>query len=126
MNWLCTLLVQPRLLPRLDSSAGITAECRTMVVVPTMLTSQGGIDRLVEAMEIHYLANHDVHLHFALLTDFRDAPTEHLDNDEELLQRAHAGVEMLNRKYPSDGHQRFFLFHRPRRWNAAEGNWMGY
>ena len=47
MNWLSTLLVQPRLLPRLDSSAGIAAEWRTMVVVPTMLTSEGGIDRLV-------------------------------------------------------------------------------
>src|SRR6185436_8868180 len=29
-------------------------------------------------------------------------------------------------KYPSDQHGRFFLLHRPRRWNAAEGRWMGY
>ena len=126
MNWLSTLLVQPRLLPRLDSSAGIAAEWRTMVVVPTMLTSEGGIDRLVESMEIHYLSNHDEHLHFALLTDFRDARTEHLPDDQDLLNRAHAGVEILNCKYPSDGPQRFFLFHRPRRWNAAEDKWMGY
>ena len=41
MNWLSTLLVKPRLLPRLDYSAGIAPECRTMVVVPTMLTSSG-------------------------------------------------------------------------------------
>ena len=33
---------------------------------------------------------------------------------------------MLNRKYPSDGQDLFFLFHRPRRWNAGEGLWMGY
>jgi cyclic beta-1,2-glucan synthetase len=39
MNWLSTLLVKPRLLPRLDYSSGIAPECRTMVVVPTMLTS---------------------------------------------------------------------------------------
>jgi cyclic beta-1,2-glucan synthetase len=39
MNWLSTLLVKPCLLPRLDFSAGIPADCRTMVVVPTMLTS---------------------------------------------------------------------------------------
>jgi len=126
MNWLSTLLVQPRLLPRLDSSAGIASEWRTMVVVPTMLTSVGGVDRLVESMEIHYLANHDPHLHFALLTDFRDATTEHMPNDEDLLNRAHSGVERLNCKYPSDGPQRFFLFHRPRRWNPAEDKWMGY
>jgi hypothetical protein len=32
------------------------------------------VDRLIETLEIHHLANRDQHLHFALLTDFRDAP----------------------------------------------------
>ena len=45
---------------------------------------------------------------------------------EVLLQRARAGVEMLNQKYPAESHTFFFLFHRPRRWNASEGVWMGY
>ena len=76
MNWLSTFLVKPCLLPRLDFSAGIAPECRTMVVVPTMLTSPGMVARLVESLEIHHLANRDQHLHFALLTDFLDAPEE--------------------------------------------------
>ncbi len=126
MNWLSTLLVKPRLLPRLDYSSGIASDCRTMVVVPTMLTSLEGVDRLIETLEIHHLANRDQHLHFALLTDFRDAPEEVLPGDRVLLQRARAGVEMLNRKYLSDRQDLFFLFHRPRRWNAGEGLWMGY
>ena len=126
MNWLSTLLVKPRLLPRMDFSSGITSGCRTMVVVPTMLTGVAGVDRLIETLEIHHLANRDPHLHFALLTDFRDAPEEILPGDEALLQRARAGVEMLNAKYPSDRRDLFFLFHRPRRWNASEGRWMGY
>ena len=33
---------------------------------------------------------------------------------------------MLNRKYLPDSQDHFFLFHRPRRWNAGEGLWMGY
>ena len=126
MNWLSTLLVKPRLLPRLDYSSGIASDCRTMVVVPTMLTSLAGVDRLIETLEIHHLSNRDPHLHFALLTDFRDAPEEILPGDQVLLQRARAGVEMLNRRYLSDGQDLFFLFHRPRRWNAGEGLWMGY
>ena len=126
MNWLCGLLVHPRLLPRLDFDDGIAPDCRTMVVVPTMLTSVDGSDRLVETLEIHYLANRDAHLHFALLTDFRDAGEEHLPGDQELVQRAGAGIELLNRKYESAGNNRFFLFHRPRRWNAGESRWMGY
>lgn len=70
MNWLSTLLVRPHLLPRLDYSSGIAPDCRTMVVVPTMLTSLAGVDRLIETLEIHHLANRDRYLHFALLTDF--------------------------------------------------------
>ncbi len=125
INWLSTLLLKPRLLPRLDFSSGIAPDCRTMVVVPTMLTSVEGVDRLIETLEIHYLANRDRRLHFALLTDFRDAARETQPEDEILLQRARSGVELLNQKYPSE-HGAFFLFHRPRRWNAGEGLWMGY
>ncbi len=126
MNWLSTLLVNPSLLPRLDYSAGIPEDCRTMVVVPTMLSNVAGVDRLIESLEIHHLANRDDHLHFALLTDFRDAPAEIIPGDEVLLQRARAGIELLNRKYLSDGQNLFFLLHRPRRWNAGENLWMGY
>ncbi len=126
MNWLSTFLVKPRLLPRLDYSAGIASECRTMVVVPTMLTSSGAIARLVESLEIHYLGNRDKHLYFALLTDFQDASEEIRTEDRSLLELAQAGVEMLNAKYESDRPNIFFLFHRPRRWNKVEGSWMGY
>jgi len=126
MNWLSTFLVKPRLLPRLDYSAGIAPECQTLVVVPTMLTSSGTVARLVESLEIHYLANRDKHLYFALLTDFQDAPEETQPGDTQLLQRARAGIEMLNAKYQPDRSGIFFLFHRPRRRNQIEGRWMGY
>ncbi len=126
MNWLAMLLVKPRLLPRLDFTTGIRPDSRTLVVVPTMLTSEDGVDQLIETLEIHHLANRDPHLHFALLTDFRDAPTEFEPDDEPLLARARAGIDRLNATYPSDQHSRFFLFHRPRRWNAGENCWMGY
>jgi cyclic beta-1,2-glucan synthetase len=52
-----------------------------MVVVPTMLTSIEGVDRLIETLEIHHLSNRDKHLHFALLTDFRDAAAEDLPGE---------------------------------------------
>jgi cellobiose phosphorylase len=126
MNWLSTLLLHPCPLPRLDYSSGIAPDCRTMVVVPTMLTNLPGVDRLIETLEIHHLANRDERLHFALLTDFRDAQQEVLPGDQVLLDRARAGIDMLNQKYPSGNQTLFFLFHRPRRWNAGEGLWMGY
>ena len=126
LNWLSTLLVKPRLLPRLDYSTGIAPGCRTMVAVPTLLTSAEGIEHLLGTLEIHYLANRDPNLYLALLTDFRDAPEASLPGDEALVQRVRAGIESLNRKYQSDRRGIFFLFHRPRRWNAVENLWMGY
>ncbi len=126
MNWLSTLLVKPNLLPRLDYTSGIASDHRTMVVVPTLLTRAADVDRLIENLEIHALANRDEHLHFALLTDFRDAVTETAPEDAPLLARARAGVERLNAKYPATTSDRFFLFHRPRRWNPGENRWMGY
>ncbi|MEO8614391.1 MAG: glucoamylase family protein [Luteolibacter sp.] len=126
INWLITLLVKPRLLPRLDFSSGIAPDCRTMVVVPTMLTTVDGAARLIESLEIHHLSNRDPLLHFALLTDFRDAEEEVLAEDDLLLEQVRSGIEMLNRRHSSGGGSRFYLFHRPRRWNAGEGTWMGF
>jgi len=126
MNWLTTLLIKPRLLPRLDFTAGIASDCRTVVVVPTLLTSPAAIDQLVENLEVHHLANPDAQLAFALLTDFRDALREVMPNDDELRERAVEGIRRLNRKYAAGGAGPFYLFHRARRWNPGEGVWMGY
>ena len=126
MNWLSCFLFRPCLLPRLDYSKGIAAECRTMVVVPTLLSSSAAVVRLLEALEIHYLANRDDNLHFALLTDFQDAPEAHRPEDDSLVQLARSGIESLNLKYHTERPNIFFLFHRPRRWNDVEGLWMGY
>ncbi|MDD4963628.1 MAG: glucoamylase family protein [Gallionella sp.] len=126
MNWLAMRLVKPSLLPRLDYATGIVEACRTMVVVPTMLTRLAGVDSLLETLEIHHLANRDPHLHFALLTDFCDAAAENMPEDDAILARAQQGIALLNQKYATSNQNTFFLFHRPRHWNAAEGVWMGY
>ncbi len=126
VNWLATLLVRPHPLPRMDFSAGIPAQSRTLVVVPTMLTDLQNVDDLVEALEVRFLANRDDNLYFGLLTDFRDAHEETLANDEPLLRLAQARIEALNAKYSAAGKSIFFLFHRPRRWNPQERIWMGY
>ena len=125
-NWLATLLVPPRPLPRLDFSEGIPPEHRTMVVVPTMLSSAEGVTDLLEGLEVRYLANRDDSLHFALLTDFEDAPSEVMPADAELVRLAREGIEQLNQKYERQRPDIFFLFHRPRRWNAQQGEWIGY
>ncbi len=126
VNWFTTVFLQPRLLPRLDFSEGIPAGCRTMVVVPTLLSSPRGIETLLEALEVRYLANRDPNVFFALLTDFCDADQEHRPGDDDLVKRAAAGIVALNAKYRDDRPSVFYLFHRPRLWNARDRIWMGY
>ncbi|MEO8754591.1 MAG: cyclic beta 1-2 glucan synthetase, partial [Casimicrobiaceae bacterium] len=133
VNWLSTLLVTPHPLPRMDFAHGLPGRWRTLVVVPTLLSSAHGVDDLVEALEIRFLANRDDLLHFGLLTDFQDASAATLPGDASLLQRAREGIEGLNAKYGggtdplagTSGGDTFFLFHRPRRFNAHDGVWMG-
>lgn len=126
VNWLATLLIIPQPLPRMNFSKGIPPESRTLTIVPTMLTSAKGIEDLTEALEVRFLANRDENLHFGLLTDFQDAAEETLPEDEPLLLLARQKIEELNEKYGNEKGDTFFLFHRPRQWNASEQVWMGY
>jgi cyclic beta-1,2-glucan synthetase len=125
LNWIATLTVAPRQLPRMDYSAGIPESARTMVVVPSLFGSAQDIEDLVESLEVRFLGNRDPQLHFALLTDFPDAASETLPGDEALLRLARRRIEALNDKYATAEMDRFFLFHRPREWNAAERSWIG-
>ncbi|HOY21713.1 MAG TPA: glucoamylase family protein [Cellvibrio sp.] len=126
-NWLAILLVRPNLLPRMDYQNGLPREMRTLVVIPSLIDSANNIDELLEALEVRFLGNRDIHLHFGLLTDFTDAPNEHMPMDAALLEQARKGIERLNEKYPANPvNSNFFLFHRPRLWNATDKLWMGY
>ena len=126
VNWLATIALTPQMLPRMDFSEGVPAEARTLVVVPSLFSSFQDIDELVESLEVRFLANRDEHIHFCLLTDFTDAPTETLEQDAALLLFARQRVDALNAAYPNAIADRFFLLHRPRRWNAADKIWMGF
>src|SRR5438874_11476651 len=126
LNWDVTHVFEPRLLPKIDLSKGIPLEARTMVVVPVIFNDQSTVAALLDRLEITYLANQDEHLHFALLGDFVDAPSESMPNDREILERAQDGIEELNRRYTGGAPGRFHLFHRPRKWCKTEAKWIGW
>ncbi|MFC5581561.1 GH36-type glycosyl hydrolase domain-containing protein [Rhodanobacter terrae] len=126
LNWMATLTIAPQLLPRMDYSEGIPSSARTLVAIPSLFASAQDVEDLVEALEVRFLGNRDEHLHFALLTDFADADSETLPGDDALLRLARRRIEALNERYASTEADRFFLFHRPRRWNPAERCWMGH
>jgi cyclic beta-1,2-glucan synthetase len=123
---LIAAIVPPWRLPRIDLQAGIPESARTVVVVPTLLGNVAEANRLVEHLEVLALGNMDRYIHFAILGDFTDATSEETSDDGAILAAARAGIETLNARYAHSGQDRFFLFHRSRKWNAAEGVWMGW
>ncbi len=119
-------LVPPRRLPRLDFLNGVPQEARTMVVIPTLLTSPGGVTQLLEHLEVVALGNTDPHIHFALLTDFADAPQKEMPGDAELLEATRGGIAQMNQRLGEGRGNLFHLFHRVRQWNPGEGAWIGW
>jgi len=126
VNFFSTLLVTPRLLPRMDFSTTIPDSCKTLVVIPAMLTDPQAIEDLVEILEVRFLANRNNNIQFGLLTDFIDADEETLSADATLLGLAEQGIKALKNKYETDKQDIFYLFHRPRTRNPKDKIWMGY
>ncbi len=124
VNYLVLWAVPPRALPKMDFRiSGIPDACRTLVVVPMMLTDLETIRSEADKLEIRYLANKEANLLFGLFTDFKDAAQAHEDADESLLAAAKQCTEALNQRH---GGERFFLFHRERKWSESEQGFIGW
>lgn len=116
-----------RPLPALELRSGVPSRLRTVVAVPVLLTNPDVVDELIEALEIHFLASPDGHLHFALISDWPDAASESVGGDQALLSAAQRGIERLNAQYgPAPGGDRFLLLHRRRVWSQSEQKWIGW
>ncbi|HEX3281941.1 MAG TPA: hypothetical protein VHR36_11980, partial [Pyrinomonadaceae bacterium] len=127
INWDVTHAFPPRLLAKMETVSGIPAEAATMVVVPTIFSNEEQVKHLLGRLEVHYLANEDPNIYFALLSDFPDADTEQATGDVLLLESAGNGIEELNLRYGNRNEApRFYLFHRRRVWNESEARWMGW
>ncbi|MQA65133.1 MAG: glycosyl transferase [Alphaproteobacteria bacterium] len=114
-------------LPALELRNGIPSQLRTLVAVPMLLTTRETVEDQIEQLEIHYLASLGGDLQFALLSDWVDAATEHIEGDGALLAAAAEGIARLNRRHgPAAGGDRFVLLHRRRVWNEGEGRWIGW
>jgi cyclic beta-1,2-glucan synthetase len=121
---LCVL--PPRLLQKLQFKSGVPEQHRTLVVIPVLIDGPETLASLLEELEVRSLANPDVGLHFALLSDFADGPQESMPQDEELAQQLVLGIQRLNERYPSHGEHRYLVLHRRRLENPSERCFMGW
>ncbi|SHK44409.1 cyclic beta-1,2-glucan synthetase [Marinobacter antarcticus] len=123
-HWLVSRFVPPRVLPKLAIENGLDAGCETVLVVPVILRHEAEVAPLIERLEMHWLSNPDPLIRMALLSDLADADSEHTPVDAPIEAALVAGVRRLNARYAEQAP--FALLHRKRRWNAADGRWMGW
>ena len=115
------------ILPALELRDGVPSHLRTLVAVPTLLTSVEAVEEQIRRLEIHHLASPEGDLHFALVSDWTDSETEHAEGDAALVAAAAEGVARLNLRHgPAPGGPRFLLLHRRRVWNEGEARWIGW
>ncbi len=126
INSLLTWLLTPNVRPKMSFEEGVPKAYRTLVVIPALLTTEKEVDFLIGQLEQHYLTNQDREIGFGLVSDFADAPQEHMPEDQKILHYTKEKIKQLNNAYQKEGRRPFFLFHRERQWNEAEGAWMGW
>ncbi len=125
-NTVVLLFLKPTRLVGYDYKHGVPSKARTLVVVPCLIGSRDDVEENIRNLEVHHLANTAGEIYFALLSDWPDSKTEIDAVDVEILEFARAEIRRLNERYPTDGTPRFYLLHRRRLYNSAQGAWMGW
>jgi cyclic beta-1,2-glucan synthetase len=114
-------------LPGLELKSGVPKSLRTLVAVPTLLTTEVDLLDQIGRLEVHYLSDDGDDLTFALLVDGVDSDTEVHGADRALLAAAAEAIDRLNRRYPpGPAGSRFLLLYRRRVFSPGENRWMGW
>lgn len=122
-NQLLIKFVPTEVLPKLDYSKGIPEESKTMVVIPTIITSKEKIKEMFDRLETFYLINKTDNLYFTLLGDVKSSSQEIMDYDQELSLYGEEYAKKLNNKYQKE---LFYFLYRKRIWNENENCFLGY
>ncbi len=120
INRIISKKIIPQKLPRLGE---IDDNVNTFVIVPTLLNSEERVRKMMESLEVYYLANESENLFFALLGDVSEVDNEIMDYDDAIIKTGLAEAERLNKKYEKNI---FHFLYRKRIYNEKQGKWLGY
>ena len=85
------------------------------------------VDELVEALEVRFLANRDEQRSLRAAHRFpRRARRDRCPKTSRCWRSPASASKSSTASIEARKAPRFFLFHRPRRWNARERMWMGH
>jgi cyclic beta-1,2-glucan synthetase len=127
LNGILRIAVSPRTLPCMDLRTGIREECRTIVVVPSLLLNCSHVRRLMELLKSHARAIPDNNVFILLLTDFVDCQTKHGSVGQlPLLELCCCQIDALNEDAEFRDRKPFFLLHRDLRYSNTQRAWIGW
>lgn len=126
MNYLLSKFKKPTLIPKLNFEDEIPKEFRTFVVMPTILKSKEKVTQMIKKLEVYYLANPHENLYFALLGDVSEEQNKNMKFDDEVIKTGLEEIEKLNKKYKTDGFDRFHFLYRKRTWSETEEKFIGW
>ncbi|MEG1481138.1 GH36-type glycosyl hydrolase domain-containing protein [Clostridium sp.] len=125
INWFVGKKVPMRYVPKIDLINGINKSDKTIVIVPSMISSKENIKNLIEKLEVSYLANKEENLYFAIVGDFLDSDHEQDEQDKILNDFGVSEIQKLNNKYCNSNQSKFFYVNRRRLYNEKEEKFMG-
>ena len=126
-NTVVLLFLKPTRLVGYEFKDGVPVEARTLVVVPSLIGSRDDVDENIRNLEVHHLANMSRRDLFRPAVRLARQPGRAIDAataKSRLRPRARSHASM--QRYPKDGSPRFYLLHRRRLYNPAQGCWMGW
>lgn len=127
VNRLVSWSLGPNALPALALEDGVPERLRTLVAVPTLLTTEADLIEQIDRLETHYLSGSGGDVMFALLADGIDHGDADRPEDAALLTTARDRIGRLNARHgPAPGGDRFHVLHRRRSLNEGEDAWMGW
>lgn len=127
VNYIIRKTVKPKILPRFNFSKTIDENNKTYVVMPTIISSLDKLDKMIEKMEVTYLANMSNNMYYMLLGDCCASNTKEIKMDKDIVEYAKKRLDELNKKYPTeDGHVLFNFMYRKRVYSKGESAYMGW
>ena len=121
-----SILIKPKLIPKMDFSSGVPKDYPTMVVIPTILKSKEKVIEMMKKLEVYYVANKSDNLYFTLLGDCTSEKTERTNFDQEIVDTGKEYIKILNEKYPDGMVPKFSFIYRKRTWSESEECYLGW
>lgn len=126
ISYVAGKFVRPKILPRFNFAKTIDSNNVTLIAMPSVINSLDKLDKMVNKMEVTYLANRSANMYYMLLGDcISDKNSKEILMDKEVIEYGRNKIRDLNNKYPEVPNLFNFMY-RKRIYSEGEGLYMGW